>query len=183
MSQMKIAGKIHEAMKSIPIGYTHENINECLIAQKLITQTEFKIVESKERTSRNGVVWQVVIVSCQLTIIDTESDETIINVALGAGTDTGDKAVAKAQMMAREYVWMAALNTTIEGVPFLEAVSEPEIIVETPTSKLMAEVTALWRWDPALFQDYFMKRFQRPIDQLNITELSVVKSEFENYGR
>ena len=183
MSHMKIASKIHEAMKSIPIGYTHKNINECLIAQKLITQTEFKIVESKERTSLNGVVWQVVLVSCQLTIIDTESDETVVNVALGSGTDTGDKAVAKAQMMAREYVWMAALSITIGDVPFPEVVTEPEIIVETPESRLIAHINALWRWDPVLYPDYILKRFQRPIDQLNISELSVVKSELENYGR
>jgi len=185
MSHTKIAPKILEVIRQIPDEQSFEKLNEALLEQKLITHTEYKIVESRERVATQGIVWQIVTVVCELTIIDTESDEILVNVALGSGVDTGDKAVIKAQRMAWWYAWIAALNikiSTQEGG--VQAVtSEPEIIVETPESKLIAHIKALWKWDQALFPDYALQRFKRPIEQLNISELTVLKNELENYGR
>lgn len=185
MSHMKIASKIHEIMRLIPDEQAFDKINEALIEQKLITQTEYKIVEHKEQVTRSGLVLQIVTVSCGLTIIDTESDEAQTNIAHGSGLDAGSSAVDKAQVRARKHAWMATLNITPEDIPFPEVVSEPEIIVETPESKLIAHITALWkaRWDLTLLQGWIEQRFKKPIEQLNITELSIVKSELENYGR
>lgn len=186
MSHLKITSKILEVMKSITSEQELSKLNESLIAQKLIAKTEYEITESTERITPQGVAWRLITVSCQLTIIDVESDEILVNIALGFGMDKSDKAVARAQSMAWRMAWLGALNIPEGGLmddkPDLPS-TEPEIIVETPESKLITHITALWRWDPALFSDYFIKRFQRPIDQLNITELSVVKSEFENHGR
>jgi len=183
MSHTKIAPKILEVMRQIPSVNDLVKLNEILIEQKLITQTEYKIVEYKEQITRSGLALQIVAVSCELTIIDTESDEVQTNIALGSGLDAVDKAVDKAQVRARKHAWMTALNITTEGAWIPEVDPEPEIIVETPESKLIASIGALWKWDQALFPDYVLQRFKRPIDQLNISELSVLKSELENYGR
>jgi len=186
---MKIAGKILEVIRQIPNEQELTRLNEVLASQKLIPKAKYQIENSRERTTVQGVVWQLVTVSCELTIIDTESDEEITYIALGSGTDHKDKAVSMAQMMARRYAWLVVLNIMdenlpeVEGVPFPEVL--PEIIVETPESKLITHITALWkaRWDPALLPGWIEQRFKKPIEQLNITELSVVKSELENYGR
>jgi len=185
LSHTKIAPKIIEIMKAIPNEQAFEKLNEALLEQKLISKVEYDIEELKERITSQGVVWQLVTVACELTIIDTESDEILVNVAYGSGMDTSDKAVIMAQRMAWIYAWIAALNITISepSVSVQAVTSEPEIIVETPESKLIATIGALWKWDQALFPDYVLQRFKRPIDQLNISELSVLKSELENYGR
>lgn len=188
MSHTKIAPKILEIIRQIPNEQSFSKINEALLEQKLITQIEYEISESKERTTTQGVVWQLVTVSCKLTIIDVESDETMVNIALGSGVDQGDKAVAKAATMAWRYAWLGALNIAIQDA--IEAPAEavqdtvvPEFVVETPESKLIAHIKALWKWDTALFPDYAIQRFKRPIEQLNISELTVLKNELENYGR
>ena len=184
MSHTKIATKIFEVMNSIPDEQSLNKLSEVLVAQKLITKTEYKIVGSNRATDRNGIIWHFVNVSCELTVIDVESDNTLINIAFGSGIDSGDKAITKAQAMARKHAWMAALNITTEDTWIPEVDPEPEkIIVETPESKLIATIGALWKWDQALFPDYVLQRFKRPIDRLNISELSVLKSELENYGR
>lgn len=184
MSHMKIATKILEVMKAIPTtGNPFEYINKPLVEQKLIAQTKYEIAESKERTTTQGIMYQLITVSCELTIIDAESDETIVNIALGTGIDQGDKAVAKAQIMARKYAWMAALNIADEDEPGV-VVSVPEFVVETPEGKLVAGITALWRWSPEELITWVTARFKgRPLDQLNLAELSVLKNELENYGR
>jgi len=192
LSHTKIAPKILEVMRQIPSVNDLGKLSEVLIEQKLITKVSYEIIDSKERVTARGVTWQLVMVSCKLTIIDFESDEEITYIALGSGMDCGDKAVMKAQRGALWYAWIAALSIEItesasdtepSGDPDHISNPEPEIIVETPESKLIATIGALWKWDQALFPDYVLQRFKRPIDQLNISELSVLKSELENYGR
>lgn len=181
MSYTKIAGKILEVMRLIPTEQELGKLNEILVAQKLISRSEYEVVGSSERADKQGVLWQIVTVSCRLTIIDVESDEEIVNVALGTGIDSGDKAIVKAQMMARRYAWMAALNIMEEDKPDTE--DTHEIIVETPEDKLRAEITALWRWDPAQFPDWVNKRVGGPFESADIVRLTAVKNELEGYRK
>jgi hypothetical protein len=187
MSHTKIAPKLLEVIRQIPNEQELGKLNEVLASQKLISKTEYEVAGREERIDSKGVVWQVLAVSCRLTIIDVESDEEITNTALGIGIDAGTQGVSKAQAMARKYAWMAALNIThdAELVSAQNVVHEPKIIVETPESKLIDHITAMWqaRWDIVLLQGWIEQRFKKQIEQLNITELSVVKSELENYGR
>lgn len=193
MSSMKIATKILEIMRLIPNELSFVKLNEALIDQKLITKVEYSIKESNERITAQGVVWQLVTVACELTIIDTESDEIIVNIAFGTGMDQGDKAITKAQRMAWGYVWIAALNIEISetikvpaeaAIEGLQAVpSEPEFVVETPSSKLIAEIKALWKWDTALFEDYFIKRRGKPLSELSLPELTVERNDLQGYIR
>lgn len=179
MSYMKIAGKILEVMKEIPSELELGKLNEILVAQKLISKSEYEVAGSSERADKQGVLWQIVTVSCRLMIIDVESDEEIVNVALGTGIDSGDKAIVKAQAMARREAWMAMLDIT-QGA---QDVTESEIIVETPEDKLRAEITALWRWEPAQFPDWINKRVGGPFESADIVRLTAVKNELEGYRK
>jgi len=174
---MKITQKILEVMKQIPTESELPKLNEVLIGQELVSRSEFEVIHQSERVDKHGVVRLVITVSCRLIIIDTESDDFTVNVALGMGISSGDMAVIKAQEAAREMAWKSALG--IRGVDVQSVGRAPEIVVETPEEKLIAEVRALYRWDLALFDNYFMKRFKKPIEQLNIVELSQIKTEFE----
>lgn len=188
MSHTRIASKILEVMKSIPDEQSFSKLNETLIEQKLITKTEYEISESKEKITVQGVVWQLVTVSCQLTIIDTESDEILVNIAFGSGVDQGDKAVTKAQRMAWGYAWISALNIKIADKPEVanegvQAVSEPEFVVETPESKLISEIKALWKWGESELEPYFIKRRGKKLSELNLPELTVERNDLQSYIR
>ena len=182
MSHTKIATKILEVVRQIPTEQELGKLNEVLSTQKLIHKTKYQIEASREITTVKGVVWHYVTVSCELTIIDTESGEEMTNVALGSGLELGVQAVAMAQEMAQRYAWLAALNISNESVP--EATPKPEIIVETPESNLIASITAMWKWTELELTTWVTARFKgRHLEQLNLAELSVLKNELENYGR
>jgi len=165
-----------------------EKINEALLAQKLISKKEYELVESKEKPTAKGAIWQLVTVSCTLTIIDTESDEILVNIAYGSGTDPGDKAVAKAQTMALKYAWIAALNIPVGDDPEDDPITDTQSFVNTqPEQQLISDITNLWRskgWDDNQLSHYIFQRFGgRTIAQLNLAELGAFKSELESYGR
>ena len=189
MSHTKIASKILEVMKAIPDEQSFGKLNETLIAQKLITKTEYEISESKEKITPQGVAWQFVTVSCTLTIIDTESDEILVNIAFGSGVDQGDKAVVSAQKIARRHAWLGTLNIAVtDTVPDVQTVSGPvtdipEFVVETPESKLIAEIKALWKWGESEMEPYFAKRRGKKLSELNIPELTVERDDLKSYIR
>jgi len=189
MSHMKIASKILEVIRAIPDEQSFGKLNEALLEQKLITQIEYGISESKERTTTQGVVWHLVTVSCKLTIIDAESDETMVNIAFGSGVDQGDKAVAKAATMAWRYAWLGALNIAVDYLaegPSTEAVREvatPEFVVETPESKIIAEIKAMWKWGEADLEPYVFKKRGKGLTEMNLPELTVERNDLEGYIR
>lgn len=205
MSQSKIASKILEVMKSVnylqkdkenkeqkyaylSTEHALEKINEALLEQKLISKSEYEVTESKEKPTAKGAIWQLVTVSCTLTIIDTESDEILVNVAYGSGTDSGDKAVAKAQTMARKYAWLAALNIPVGNDPEEDPATDAQSFVNAPPEQqFIFDITNLWRsrgWDDNQLLHYVSQRFAgRTIAQLSLAELAVLKSELESYGR
>lgn len=189
MSHMKIATKILEVIRQIPDEQAFTKINQALLDQKLITQIEYEIAESKERTTAQGVVWQLVTVSCKLTILDVESDETMVNIAFGSGADQGDKAGAKAMTMAWRYVWLGALNIAVDYLaetptdgPVQDVVT-PEFVVETPESKLIGQIKALWKWGEADLEPYVFKKRGKGLNEMNLPELTVEKQDLESYIR
>jgi hypothetical protein len=174
---VKIEAKILEVMKAIPSEQELGRLNEVLVAQKLISKTEYEVIRDGEKTDKQGVVWQIITVSCQLTIVDTESEEILVNNALGTGIDSGDMTIAKAQEMARKQAWRAMLNIFQEDKPAVV----PEIVVETPEEKLRAEIRSLWRWDPAQFPDWVNKRVEGSFESADVVRLTVVRDELKGY--
>lgn len=161
-------------MKSL-IGTDPSKLNNTLTELKIIPQISFVVENIRQITDRNGVVWHYTTVSCQLALRDTESEDTTNYTALGASTD-----IMKAQEMAREMAWRVALGAMPEIVPVIE----PEIIVETPESKLITSIKAMWRWKPEELITWVNARFAgRQIVELNVTELTVLENELKGYGR
>ncbi|MHB1651414.1 MAG: ERF family protein [Desulfitobacteriaceae bacterium] len=204
MSHIKIAAKLLEVMqgvgylqkdkenkeqhyKYLSTEHTLEKINEELLKQKLVTRSEYQVTESKEKPTKNGAIWQLVTVSCTLTVLDVESDEVLVNVAYGSGTDSGDKAVAKAQTMARKYAWLAALNIPVGDDPEEDPVTDKqEFVTVSPTQQLINDISQIWYSnvrDGSQLASYTIARYGRPLEQLNSPELGALKNEFENYWR
>lgn len=179
---MTIATKLSEIMKLITNEQDLVKLRESLIANNLITRTEYEIANSSERVGVKGVVWQVVTVLCRLKVIDIESGEGIENTALGTGIDAGVMAVIKAQDMALSRVWIGALGIT-EAVSVQDVTSVPEIVVETPESRLRAEINALYKWDRALFAEWIAKQIGGEFESADIVRLTAVRDELKGYRK
>jgi hypothetical protein len=105
-----------------------EKVNDALTKRKIAQTVVPEIV---------SVVEKVVTVRVTITLIDAESAETLTTVGLGSGTDTGDKAVMKAETAAIKYCWMLALNISTGDDPEADATTDaptppPKPIVRPP---------------------------------------------------
>jgi len=178
---MCVASKLFEVMKLITTEQDFPKLREVLAVQNLVARTEYELTRSSERVDAKGVVWQVVTVSCRLVIIDIESSEEIVNVALGSGIDAGVMAVVNAQEMALKRAWLGALGITQEVVQ--DVAPEPQIVVETPEDKLRHEIKALWRWDQAQFPDWITKRVGGEFESADIVRLTAVRDELKGYRK
>lgn len=173
--------KLLQLMLAIPDEESLEKLNEKLIELKLIPQTKFSTVDHYNITTKNGLVLQYVVVGCDLTITDAETGEIITCSALGEGLSEGAKSMQQAQDKAKKYTWMTLLN--IQSLQNRYPNDTPQVIVETPESKLIDQIKAIWKWGEAELEPYIAKRRGKPMSELSIPELTVERDELESYLR
>lgn len=87
-----------------------DRINPACVKLGLATVIDTELLDWREKTTKSGMVWQIVSVKVTVTIIDSDSGEMLQTQGIGGGQDAGDKAFSKAQTQARKYCWMLALN-------------------------------------------------------------------------
>lgn len=93
-----------------------EKLTACQIASIVVPQ----ILESKDVTNAKGGTEHLVTVKTDVLLIDAASGETLTITGLGAGQDTGDKAVMKAQTAALKYAYMMSFNIATNDDPEAE---------------------------------------------------------------
>ena len=86
-----------------------EKVNTSLTKHGLASVVATNLLSSKEVTTAKGNTEQLATVEVSVTLIDSESGETLTLKGLGSGQDPSDKAVAKAQTMAIKYAYLASL--------------------------------------------------------------------------
>ena len=69
-----------------------------------------EIISTEIVGTNKGGQEKLVTIRLALTIIDSDSGESIEIFGLGSGQDAGDKGVLKAQTLALKYAWMTTLN-------------------------------------------------------------------------
>ncbi|MDJ0305370.1 ERF family protein [Dehalobacter sp.] len=173
--------------KYVSAAAVFDKITEALIQNKLISKPEYDLVESKEKQTAKGGVWQLITVSCDLTIIDTESGEILVTRAYGTGVDPNDKAIAKAQTMALKYAWMTCLNISTGDDPEADPETDKQNFVSIPPEvELSTRVMNIWLskgWTDQQLHQWIFQRFNRSIQQLSLPELEVIKNELETYPK
>ncbi len=98
-----------------------EKVNPSLVAHGIAVISRPKLIELRDVTTAKGNVEHLATVETTLTLIDSESGETLETVGLGGGQDAGDKAVMKAQTAAIKYAWMTALQMATGDDPEADA--------------------------------------------------------------
>lgn len=89
------------------------HVNEALCAHGIAVIDTLPEILSTEGVGKERVVTARV----TLTVADTESEERAVFRGLGSGSDSGDKAVMKAQTAALKYAWLTAFSISTGDDP------------------------------------------------------------------
>ena len=86
-----------------------EKVNTSLTKHGIASVVTPSLLSMQQITTTKGNVEQLATVEVTVTLIDSESGETLTLKGLGSGQDPSDKAVAKAQTMAIKYAYLYSL--------------------------------------------------------------------------
>lgn len=86
-----------------------EKVNASLTKHGLASVVTPNILSMQQVTTTKGNVEQLATVEVSVTLIDSDSGESLTLKGLGSGQDSSDKSVAKAQTMGIKYAYLASL--------------------------------------------------------------------------
>ncbi|MDO5116385.1 MAG: ERF family protein [Synergistaceae bacterium] len=160
-------------------GKVLSKVKPALHEARLIGIPVFELLSNEDKSTANGAIWKLATVRCILSIYDIDSGEHVDVTALGQGTDSGDKAVAKAQTQAHKYAWWKLLC--------LETGDDPEADPKTDEQQFGAAaqpwstLTDLWYksgFPMAELQEYMLRRFpHQSARDILPSEINLVCSE------
>ena len=98
-------------------GYTYatsadvlSKVNAALVEQGLASLVIPELISLEEVKTAKGSIEHLATVKVNITLIDRDSDESVLITGIGSGQDSGDKAVMKAQTAAVKYAYMLSLS-------------------------------------------------------------------------
>ena len=119
-----------------------EKVNASLTKHGLASVVTPNLLSLQQVTTAKGNVEQLATVEVTVTLIDSDSGETLTLKGLGSGQDAGDKAVAKSQTMAIKYAYLNSLaiatNDDPEADMHTDEVMQPKLAPQknNPTNSL-----------------------------------------------
>lgn len=113
-------------------------VNEALTKNKLATVVQPSITSFSDVTNLKGNTEHLATVSVKVSIIDSESGESVDLYGIGSGQDAGDKAVMKAQTAAIKYAYMMSLCIATGDDPEADTNTDENNVSEKPVVKAAA---------------------------------------------
>ena len=105
-------------------GYTYatsadvlSKVNTALVEQGLASLVIPELISLEEVKTAKGNIEHLSTVKVNITLIDRDSDESVLITGIGSGQDSGDKAVMKAQTAAIKYAYMLSLSISTGDDP------------------------------------------------------------------
>ena len=102
-----------------------EKVNASLTKHGLASVVATNLLGSKEVTTAKGNIEQLATVEVTITLIDSDSGETLTLKGLGSGQDAGDKSIAKTQTMAIKYCYLNSLAIATSDDPEADSRTAP----------------------------------------------------------
>lgn len=109
-------------------GYTYatsadvlSKVNAALVEQGLASLVIPELISLEEVKTAKGNIEHLATVKVNITLIDRDSDESVLITGIGSGQDSGDKAVMKAQTAAIKYAYMLSLSISTGDDPEADA--------------------------------------------------------------
>lgn len=122
-------------------GYTYatsadvlSKVNAALVEQGLASLVIPELISLEEVKTAKGSIEHLATVKVNITLIDRDSDESVLITGIGSGQDSGDKAVMKAQTAAIKYAYMLSLSISTGDDPEADARTDENTSAE-PTKK------------------------------------------------
>jgi len=147
---MKTCGYIQKQGKNTFHNYKYamaadvlEKVNAALVENGLATISEPELIDLRDVTTSSGKTEHLATVKTKITIIDSESGESISAVGLGSGQDAGDKAVMKAETASQKYAWMMTLMIATGDDPEADATVDERTAEKPKVNKPKTVLEAL----------------------------------------
>ena len=86
-----------------------EKVNAALVKHNVCSVVNSELIDMVDTTNKSGNIEHLATVKTTVTLIDCDSGESLICVALGSGADLGDKSVMKAQTASLKYAFLMSL--------------------------------------------------------------------------
>ncbi len=112
-----------------------QKVNESLTKNKLATVVQPSIASFSDVTNLKGNTEHLATVIVKISIIDSESGETVDLYGIGSGQDAGDKAVMKAQTAAIKYAYMMSLCIATGDDPEADSKTDEGAICKATVQK------------------------------------------------
>lgn len=107
-----------------------EKVNAALTKHGIASVVTPSLLSMQEITTAKGNTERLATVEVTVTLIDSESGETLTLKGLGSGQDLSDKSVAKAQTMALKYCYLNSLAIATSDDP--EADRHTDEVMQPP---------------------------------------------------
>ena len=118
-------------------GYTYatsadvlSKVNAALVEQGLASLVIPELISLEEVKTAKGSIEHLATVKVNITLIDRDSDESVLITGIGSGQDSGDKAVMKAQTAAIKYAYMLSLSISTGDDPEADVRTDESTSVE-----------------------------------------------------
>lgn len=117
-------------------GYTYatsadvlSKVNSALVEQGLASLVIPELISLEEVKTAKGNIEHLATVKVNITLIDRDSDESVLITGIGSGQDSGDKAVMKAQTAAVKYAYMLSFSISTGDDPEADARTDESTFV------------------------------------------------------
>ena len=143
-----------------------EKVNASLVKHGLAVTAQAELIDLREVTTAKGNVERLATVKTSLTLIDSESGESVSCSGIGSGQDPGDKAAMKACTASLKYAWMTTLTMATGDDPEADSGVDQRTAVEPPKPKLPEPPMACSECGASItagVQKVSMMRFKRPL--------------------
>ena len=119
-----------------------EKVNASLTKHGLASIVSSNLLSLKDVTTSKGNIEQLASVEVCVTLIDSDSGESLSIKGLGSGQDPSDKAIAKAQTMAIKYAYLNSLAIATNDDPEADSHSD-EVMQPKPAPNKINTPSAL----------------------------------------
>ena len=111
-----------------------EKVNASLVKHGVAVTAQAELIDLREVTTAKGNIERLATVRTTLTLVDSDSGESMVCSGLGSGQDPGDKASMKACTASLKYAWLMTLAIATGDDPEADS-SVDQRMAEAPKPK------------------------------------------------
>ena len=113
-----------------------EKVNSSLVKHGVAVTAQAELIDLREVTTAKGNIERLATVRTTLTLVDSDSGESMICSGIGSGQDPGDKASMKACTASLKYAWLMTLAIATGDDPEADASVNQRMAGDTPKPML-----------------------------------------------